>query len=344
MTTNAEFEKNGFDVIRYAAAFSVMMLHYASYSMILSDQAMDIMDKARRITLLFPGVVMLFAMSGFLVTASLERTAATKEFLLKRLFRIYPELWLCTLVNLAVVGILVPELLDKGMLIWLFTQIFGISNTPSCLKTFATGSINGALWTIFTEVQLYILLGLTYRFLKKMKSRYWIILLVILAGINLICAVSAEKAGSIGAKIIERLFLPYALWFFIGVFCYQRRDKLLPVLKKVFWPMLILYIVVNSISTEIPGYYTNIVIGIFLPFLVIGGGYCLPKIRIKCDLSYGIFLYHWIFLNIIVHFNLMNRLSWYVSLLFFIVATLLTAWISQRLVQRIRHKVFIKKY
>ena len=273
MITKAEFEKNGFDVIRYVAAFSVMMLHYASYSMILSDQAIGIMDKVRHTALLFPGVVILFAMSGFLVTASLERAATTKEFLLKRLFRIYPELWLCTLVNLVVVGILVPELLDKGMIVWVMTQIFGIANTPLCLKDFGTGSINGTLWTIFTEVQLYILLGLTYRFLKKMKSGLWILFLTALAG-----------------------------------------------------------------------YYTNIFNGILLPLLVIGGGYCLPKIRIKCDLSYGMFLYHWIVLNIIVHFDFMNRLPWYVNLIFFILMTLLTAWLSQCFVQRMRHLLFPEKY
>lgn len=338
MTTKAEFEKNGFDVIRYAAAFSVMMLHYASYSMILSDQAMGIMDKARHIALLFPGVVILFSMSGFLVTASLERTLTTKEFLSKRLFRIYPELWLCTLVNLAVVGVLVPELLDKGMIVWVITQVFGIANTPACLKEFATGSINGALWTVFTEVQLYILLGLAYRFLKKMKSAGWIAFLVVLAGINLLCETVSENVGGITAKLIERSFFPYALWFFIGVFCYRKRERMLPVLQKAFLPILILYIVINRMFAAIPGYYANIVIGIFLPLLVIGGGYCLPGIRIKCDLSYGMFLYHWIFLNIIVHFDFMNRLPWYVNLLFFITATLLAAWISQCLIRALRHR------
>ena len=73
----------------------------------------------------------------------------------------YPELWICTIVNLIVVCLLVPYLLDKSIIVWLFTQIFGIANTPACLNDFATGSINGALWTIFTEVQLYFVLGFT---------------------------------------------------------------------------------------------------------------------------------------------------------------------------------------
>ena len=344
MAEKIEFEKNGFDVIRYVAAFNVMLTHYASYSMIFSGQAIGIMDKLRRTVILFHGVVILFALSGFLVSASLERAASTKDFLRKRFFRIYPELWICTLINLAVICILVPDLLDKGIIVWVVTQIFGIAHTPSCLKGFATGSVNGTLWTIFTEIQLYILLSFTYRLLKKWKTGYWIAFLAVLAAVNLLCgAVAGNVSGTVN-KLIERLFLPYALWFFLGVFCFQKKDKLIPVLRIAFCPMLIILIAVNCIPITIPGYAANIAIGILLPLIVIGGGYFLPKIRIKCDLTYGMFLYHWIILNIIVHFDFMNRLPWYVNMLFFIAATLLVAWFSQRLAQRIRRLFLTKKH
>ena len=41
----------------------------------------------------FPGVVILFSMSGFLVSASIERSKNKKEFFAKRVLRMYPELW-----------------------------------------------------------------------------------------------------------------------------------------------------------------------------------------------------------------------------------------------------------
>lgn len=43
----------------------------------------------------FSGVVVLFAMSGFLIAASLERSKDRKEFFIKRVLRMYPELWVC---------------------------------------------------------------------------------------------------------------------------------------------------------------------------------------------------------------------------------------------------------
>lgn len=342
MTADENYEKNGFDILRYIAALSVMMLHYSGYSMILStnlpEAGANIMSGIRHIALLFPGVVILFTMSGFLISASFERSKTRRDFFRRRILRMYPELWICTIVNLVIVCFLVPESLDQSMILWMGTQIFGIANTPDCLKTFATGSINGALWTVFTEIQLYILLGIAYPYLKRLKNKYWAILLAILAGLNLAC--DAWEGGGIVSKLIERSFVPYALWFFIGVFCYQRRQNILFILRTAFFPLLIVYLVIESVNIGLPGYYADIVTSILLPFMVIGCGYCLPKIRLKVDLSYGMFLYHWIVLNIIVHFDLMNRLPWYAAVLLFIAGTGLAAMISWGLNNKIHHAAF----
>lgn len=329
-----DFEKNGFDLIRYLAAISVMMLHYASYSMILSDQAGVFMDKVRYTALLFPGVVMLFALSGFLAPASMERAGTGKVFYRRRFFRIYPELWGCTLVNLVVVGVLVPELLDGTIVFWLGTQVFGIANTPSCLKPFATGSINGPLWTIFIEVQFYLLMGLFYQILKRLKNYQWVLLLAGCAAGNLLCEAMAGHWGGIVSKVIERFFLPYALWFLIGVLCYQKRQRLLFILQRAFLPLLAVYLLLARLPVTVPGYYTNMTIGILLPFLVIGCGYLLPGFRLRCDLSYEMFLYHWIVLNVIVHFDLLNRLPWYVCLAVFFFATIVLSWLSWQFVRK----------
>lgn len=328
---------NAFDLIRYWAAFSVMLLHYTGYALKLSSFGFNFMNVLRSIVSFFPGVIVLFAISGFLISASYERSSSRKEFFIKRVIRMYPELWVCTIVNLIVVLILANGLLDKSILIWLATQIFGIANTPSCLNHFATGSINGALWTIFTEVQLYIVLGASYRWLKKLSTKKWIVLLIFLLFSNLAADFISENLGGTSAKMIERFFLTYAIWFFIGVFCYLKREQLIPILKKVFPFFLICYAVAAIVRDKIPGYYDNIVISILLPLIVCGAGYWLPKIRIKCDISYEIFLYHWIVLNIIVHFDLLNLWFWPITLIFYIAVTIILAWLSWKYVGKGRN-------
>lgn len=50
--------------------------------------------------------------------------------------------------------------------------------------------------------------------------------------------------------------------------------------------------------------------------------YLLPTVRIERDISYGLFLGHWIVLNLLLHFQLMNRLTRAVTLFLFIGITL----------------------
>lgn len=328
MDVKEAYEKNAFDILRYVAAVSVMLLHYSGFSMIYSDQALGVMNVIRCAAMRFPGVVILFTISGFLVSSSFERAESGSAFFRRRFLRIYPELWICTIVNLIVVGLLVPERLDRSILLWLVTQIFGIANTPGCLRTFATGSINGVLWTVFTEVQLYIILGVIYPFLQKRKYGFWAVLLAVLTAFNLVCWKLTQGTEGIVAKLIERSVLPYSIWFFIGVFCYVKRKRALPILKKAFVPLLLAYLIAGGLTERLPGYYTNVAASVCLPFLVIGGAYVLPAVRWKADLSYGMFLYHWIVLNIIVWFDLMNRLLWYQTLLLYAAASLMAAEVS----------------
>ena len=87
-------------------------------------------------------------------------------------------------MNLIMLCIVVPNLLDKSIIVWLGTQVFGVANTPSCLANFATGSVNGSLWTIFTEIQLYVVICFLNGFLKKMNNVQWGIALSVSAVVN----------------------------------------------------------------------------------------------------------------------------------------------------------------
>ena len=329
-SNNEILKNNAFDILRYFAAFSVMFLHYTYYAITMSEQKIDFLRIIRRTTEFFPGVVILFSLSGFLISASFERCDTKKQFLKKRVFRLYPELWLCTLVNIVVIVLLAGKILDKSFVLWVVTQIFGIANTPECLKSFATGSVNGALWTIFTEVQLYIVLGITYNWTKKLKQKGWYFLLTATVILNPVCSYLSEVMGPKVAKIIERLFIPYAVWFFIGVFCYQKREKIIPILKKYVWTILLIFAINQGFNICSFGYYEDIITGITLSFATIGLAYVLPAVRIRQDISYGIFLYHWIIINVMVHLNIFDKMSWSVCGILFIIATLLISSLSKR--------------
>lgn len=334
MTTKLRRD-NCFDFLRYWAAFSVMFLHFTGYAITYIDYHSLFISILRSVATFMPGVVVLFSLSGFLITGSLERSKNLKEFFIKRVVRLYPELWVCTIVNLVILIIIIPNVLDASIFTWIATQVLGIANTPACLREFATGSVNGALWTIFVEIQLYIVVALTFRFLKSFSVKKWMAFLVMLVLLNIGAdLLVTHMNNSTVNKILERLFLPYALWFYIGVFCKMKFELIVPILKKWLYLIWVAYILMRYSKFGIPGYYCNAMIGVICSFLIIGIAYKYPIGRVKSDITYGVFLYHWIFLNLIVHFGLFQKISIYVLTILFISGTISAAWLSQTYVAR----------
>ena len=129
----------------------------------------------------------------------------------------------------------------------------------------------------------------------------------------------ADRYTGLFAKSIERSFLPYAIWFFIGVFCNLFFERIIPVLKKI-WPLLAAASIISTMGI-IPdyGYYEGILVSVSCPFLAIAAGYILPPVRFKEDISLELFLYHWIVLNFFVQFGIMEKVSPILSFLMFMV-------------------------
>ena len=57
------------------------------------------------------------------------------------------------------------------------------------------------------------MLGLSYNWLKKLSLKKWIILLAFLSVCNIGADFVTSTVGGVSVKIIERIFLTYAVWF-----------------------------------------------------------------------------------------------------------------------------------
>lgn len=102
------------------------------------------------------GVPIFFGISAFLICHSIEHSMSLKNYLKKRFLRIFPELWLSTMVNVLCVTLL--GFFSKDLLVWAVMQCVGVPFTPGSFKNFASGSLNGAMWTIAVLIQMYIVL------------------------------------------------------------------------------------------------------------------------------------------------------------------------------------------
>ena len=325
--TKFSFENNIFDIIRYYAMLQVMVNHIADHFKLRLPTVLQALIK-------FQGVVILFALSGYLTAASLDRDSKDGEvnkhkFLKKRFFRIFPEYWLCVLINTIVIFILYstkPSL--KEGLIYVITQ-FGCLNfyTGEWLRGYGVGAPNGSLWTILVELEFYVIILFIWKWLKNKGIITWSILLAIFAGMNYLSAVIGDSE-SVVHKLINCNVIPFMYMFMIGAFIYRFREKIFNFDRKILITATLILFCLYSLgmNIQIAGIYLPLLSGISLAAISIILGYLFNrKIRAKVDITYGTYLYHMVVVNAIITFGIKQD---YAALIVVILISLLLGIIS----------------
>jgi peptidoglycan/LPS O-acetylase OafA/YrhL len=283
---------NNFDVLRLAAAVSVIFSH----SFLLAEGRQDNEPlgvlTGGQCVLGIVGVFVFFVISGFLVTESFERTGSPWRFLAKRALRIYPGFAACILFCAFLLGPLVTVLplaryaASLGLYDFVLANLaFEVEHNglPGVRFTgFAVGDIvDGPLWSLPCEVAMYLMvLGLGSLRLLRLA------VLAPLFVLGLLClwldtAQSPYFIGSVG----------WLLAFFIaGMILYKLRQR------DIFDRRLALLALV--------GLVLSVPIGGFLLLFPLFGAYlviyialdrrlpAIPAARFG-DLSFGLYIYGW---------------------------------------------------
>lgn len=159
---------NNFNLIRFVAAFSVLISH--SFAVVGGPSAWEPLEATFGYTLGEVAVDVFFASSGFLVTGSLLRLGSIKEFARMRALRIYPGLFVAVCLTAFVLGSTVTTL-DLGAYAsdlathtyWArnATLVTGIQHTlPGVFTELPlAGVVNGSLWTLPFEIAAYTALA-----------------------------------------------------------------------------------------------------------------------------------------------------------------------------------------
>ena len=93
-------QTNCLNLIRIIAAFQVMFGHMVEHL------ELPINETAFRMSYFFRGVPIFFVISGFLMWFSIGRSKTYSQYLKKRFWRIYPELWVAVLIEIGVILVL----------------------------------------------------------------------------------------------------------------------------------------------------------------------------------------------------------------------------------------------
>jgi peptidoglycan/LPS O-acetylase OafA/YrhL len=179
--------QNNFDALRLVAAISVIFSHSFLIAEGTQNNEPLILLAGNQCILGLVGVFVFFAISGFLVTQSFEQTANPLHYLAKRALRIFPGLFVATLVSAFVLGPLVTNLplgaylsrpepyeyvLGNTLLDQSVHELPGVSFVANPVGL----EINGSLWTLRCEFVMYLMV-LVLGVLRLLTMRVGLLLL-----------------------------------------------------------------------------------------------------------------------------------------------------------------------
>lgn len=330
-----DYKKNSLVLFRYIAAIQVM------YGHIIEHLCIDMPYWLSASLGVFLGVPIFFTLSGYLIWFSIENTDSYKAFIKKRFIRIYPELWCAVILNLIAVVILYDGYKIKDLVLFTFTQstVFQFW-TPDSLRGYGVGTPNGSLWTICVLIQFYIISWWMYYILKKQKLWGNIVTFVCVVVIGELINIFIDRYVSVEVigKLYSQTVIRYLWMFMFGMILAKYYKVIIPFLKKFCWGFLILAVVSKYAHLDVTVGYGLIFTCSIICF-VIGFSYLFNKIQFT-DVSYSIYLYHMIVVNIFVTFGLTQKK---IYLLAVMLISLILAYISTKLIGNNSKKLFDKK-
>jgi peptidoglycan/LPS O-acetylase OafA/YrhL len=340
----SSLRKNNVDLVRLICALQIMFLHTGFHLKIQGQSAF--IATIYRFLFLIPGIPILFAVSGYFIAMTYSRKPILKPYMRNRFLRMYPGLWAClafTCISMTVFGFINLENIQKPQFWgWLLGQLtVGHFYTPSFFKGFSVGNPNGSLWTIFVEVQFYILVPLVWYFAKNLR-RFWYITTV-MAIIGIVSSYYMPATGTMMHKFASITIIPYFPFFWIGITLYVFADKVAPFIegKGLWWLSAYIAFIIyfGFLHRDYHfSYFPDMFSRVGMAFWAVACFSCAFTARhltdkwLKgADFSYGIYIYHMPLVGIVLEAGLPLT---YTTFWGVIVGTILLAVASWFLVEK----------
>jgi peptidoglycan/LPS O-acetylase OafA/YrhL len=307
-----DWRVNNFDLLRLLAALQVALVHGigilkpAGYFAHLLGAGLN----------RFPGVPIFFVISGVLISKSYEHSASLRDYLRNRCLRIFPGLWVCLVVSVAVilalgVGSFGPITAPDWLLWWAKQMSIFQGSRPAFLKQLSTG-LNGSLWTIPVELEFYIVLPALYGILRLRRRlgnmRLLAIALASLA-VQLLIVSGHRSVGQARAYSLLQVTLAPYLWMFVVGISIQRNWSTVRgwlVGRAHWWGLgyLLLCVAAGWLHIGTGGNNPSPVFLLPLAGLIVSLAMSAPQLSGRIlrhhDLSYGLYLYHMLVINLLV--------------------------------------------
>lgn len=336
-----EDRANNFDLIRLLAAAQVALWH--GIRLLEIEPYTDVPETWN----VLPGVPVFFVVSGFLVTLSWERSRTPVQYFVNRLLRIYPALWVCLAISLGMIFAFRLPWTPAALATWVTAQLSVAQFwNPEFLRGFGVGVMNGSLWTIPVELQFYVAIPLLYLGARLVRGSGagLVRLAVAVAALGAFTAWSHEHLVRDDArpwtKMYDVTLVPWLYYFMVGLLC-RRLFELRPGLFRGRLPAWLLAygawtaFAKWGLGWEVVGNMLNPVSLLFVGGVTISAAFTMPSLSNRLlhgnDISYGMYIYHMLVLNLFVQIGFKGSLLSLACMLALTLALGVTSW---RLVER----------
>jgi peptidoglycan/LPS O-acetylase OafA/YrhL len=308
--SSAGFRPTGFDYLRISLAVALVLWHSIT-SVNEESWSIPLFATQWKLPLLFL-VPSFFALSGFLIAGSLERSTIP-VFIGLRILRIVPALTVDTLLTMFIVGPLFTVLtlreyfLNKETWKYLWNIIGHIHyRLPGVFYHNPIPEIiNGQLWTIPWEFACYATI-VVLALVGTARSRSFFLIVAIIAPIVFLTILTTLDPARFAPnpRAIAPSNTDLVLCFLAGVAIYKYRDMIPHNFGMAFSCLVGYAVLMNTpyayVFTSLLVAYITVWVGVtnsHRTFIIKGGDY-----------SYGIYLYHMTLQQVLVSLGL---LTWY---------------------------------
>lgn len=256
--------------------------------------------------------------SGFMITSSIQRSKNIKEYLKKRVKKIFPAYILVLIISALVIAPIVSSISLKSYylnpslytnyvidnLLLFKNSVYSIGDV--FINNPYPSAINGTIWYIKHQFSCYLyMIPLFIIFLKskdnrKYEYKYFFIIILILIIMSYsgsfvsVFRIIKQKLGYIGVFNEIESLVRIIYYFSAGVFINIYKDKIMYDKKNVLFALLILIL---TFRTKLFTYFCLIL----LPYFIIYLGSLKSKIKVV-DISYYIFLVGFPVQQVLIHY------------------------------------------
>ncbi len=335
MTLGEAFDpkNNSIGAIRLACALAVIIGHASPFGGYGDTFLMRLTDQ--QVSGARVAVDIFFVISGFLLVGSWERSGPAAYFR-NRCLRIYPGLWACLIVT----GVMVPlafgvapgvEYITTNMVLLLGVH----ADIPGLFSDNPYTAANGALWTLPWELWCYISIAVLAP--PGLLRPRWSVL--IFAGLWVAYSIKIGSSNDLMDKSAVSSPLRLFTFFYAGaaLYAWRNRVEMSPRLAAVAAVALMVATAIGTVTFRHSGGLFYVAAPVTLSYLVLYASVTLPftRINVESDLSYGLYIYGTVTIQVLVALGLNAATVSYWTLVSACVAVALPiSYLSWHLVER----------